>query len=491
MAIDLNNLETIQDSIVTVMGLGRFKQGSGVGATKWLMRHGAQLVITDLKTEEELRESVDDVMDWYTKYRKEFPDREIYSPVFVLGEHHENDFEEVDMVVQNPGVPRESEFVQLAAKNGISIESDVSLFFRLCPFPIYTVTGTRGKSTTTALWGEMLKTIHEKTVVAGNIGHSPLEDLDWILKETEPVPVVLELSSWLLESLENIDKGPKIAALTNVYKDHLDRYESYKAYIAAKELMFKFQKEDDIAIINKDQDTTRDAASRVHSKVYWFSLEPLAEDEQGAYIEDGKMILSIDGIKTQLCTTEEFALFGKHNFQNALAAIIGAHFAGVPHTNIAKVLKTFQGLPHRQETVREANGVMFVNDTTATSPEGVMAALDRFNKDKNIVLIAGGSSKGFSYDKMADEITKTCKQVILIDHEKYDATDAIAKAIGSRVPIKLVETMSDAVQSANAVAVRDDIILLSPGAASFGPFKNEFERGAAFVDEVKKIPGEI
>jgi UDP-N-acetylmuramoylalanine--D-glutamate ligase len=144
MALDLSDIKNFQDATVTVMGLGRYKKGSGIGAAKWLMRHGAQIVITDLKDEQELRDSVDEVMHWYTQYREEFPDREIYQPVFVLGKHNEDDFTNVDLVMQNPGVARESEYVKLAKEQGVHVESDVSLFFRYCPFPLTSISVTRG-----------------------------------------------------------------------------------------------------------------------------------------------------------------------------------------------------------------------------------------------------------------------------------------------------------------------------------------------------------
>src|SRR3989338_8749629 len=193
--IDLKTISDIQDLVVTVMGLGRFKQGSGVGAAKWLLRHGAQIVVTDLKSEKELRESVDLVSEWYETYRKEFPDRNIYAPVFALGGHREDDFTNVQLVVKNPDVPKESEYVKLAEQNCVRVESDISLFLHFYPHPVYGVTGTRGKSTTTALIGHMLASKHPKAVTAGNITHSPLEELDWMLQEKDQVPVVLEASS--------------------------------------------------------------------------------------------------------------------------------------------------------------------------------------------------------------------------------------------------------------------------------------------------------
>ena len=188
-------------------------QGSGVGAAKWLMLHGAQLVITDLKTEDELKESIEEVMKWFKIYREKYPDKQIYEPVFALGEHRDEDFTDVDFVVQNPDVPRESRFLKIAEENGVPILSDISIFFLLCPFPIVAITGAKGKTTTTTLVGEMMKLVDARTIVAGNIKVSPLEYLDEILKDERPRPIILELSSWLLESLERIGRGPDIGVV--------------------------------------------------------------------------------------------------------------------------------------------------------------------------------------------------------------------------------------------------------------------------------------
>lgn len=488
MALDLSSIKNFQDTMVTVMGLGRFKQGSGVGAAKWLMRHGAQIVITDLKSEAELKESVDEITKWYTQYKKEFTDRPIYSPIFVLGEHHEDDFTNVDLVMQNPGVARESEFVQLAKQNNIHVESDVSLFFRYCPFPIYSVTGTRGKSTTTALIGEMMRTTNPKTVIAGNITRSPLEDLDWLLEEKSPVPVVLELSSWLLESLQGLGIGPQIALLTNAYKDHLDRYDSFEHYLLAKELIFKEQKSEQIALLNADQELSNEVAARAKSKnIYWFSSQPLPEGKQGAYCNGDKLFWKFDAAPMQFAHVHDLTtLEGEHNIMNALSASLAAHFAGVSDTNIHQVLKAFVGLPGRQQIVDEIEGVVYVNDTTATSPEGVIAALKRFGNGGNIILIAGGSSKGLGFEEMAKYVREQCKFVVLFEGT---ALEDLSKAIGSNVRMLRAGSMTDAMKAAVAEAKLGDVVLLSPGTSSFGIFKNEFDRGDQFnaaVAELKK-----
>lgn len=482
--LDLSKIENFQDAMVTVMGLGRFKQGSGVGAAKWLMRNGAQIVITDLKSESELKESVDEIMKWYTEYKNTHTDHNVYAPVFVLGEHHEDDFTNVDLVMQNPGVARESEFVQLAKKEGIHVESDISLFFRYCPFPIYSITGTRGKSTTTALLGEMLKRKHPRTVIAGNITRSPLEDLDWLLEEKEFVPVVLELSSWLLESIQDLGRGPDIAILTNAYKDHLDRYASYEAYIAAKEIIFQIQKPDQIAIVNADQEITQEIVSRATSKhIHWFSGSPLAEEKFGAYREGDALKFRLDSGSSVFVNVSDVALVGEHNISNVLAGSLAAHLAGVTDDDIRETLKTFSGLPGRQQVVGEVEGVMYVNDTTATSPEGTLAALARFGNGDNIILLAGGSTKGFTFEQLENALQKECKYVVLFEGT---ATNDIEKAIGS-VPHVRVDSMKKAMEAAASVATLGDTVLLSPGTASFGVFKNEFDRGEQFEKIVQDL----
>lgn len=484
MSMNLNNPISFQGAVVTVMGLGRFKNGSGIGAAKWLMRHGAQIVITDLKNKEELKESVDEITSWYEKYKEQYPERDIYSPIFVLGEHRDDDFTDVDLVMQNPGVPRESMFVQLAKQHGISVESDMSLFFRYCPFPIYAITGTRGKSTTTALLGEMLRGVNSKTVVAGNIQRSPLEDIDWLLEEKLPVPIVLEMSSWLIDSLENTARAPDIGIFTNIFPDHLNRYSSFEAYRDSKAAMFNKQTAEQVGIFNFDQTEAKDVGEKIPGKKLWFSKNRLADGWDGAFVEDGSLVYRFGGVEEKVAAISEMKLQGEHNVANALAAVIAAKTAGLPNEVIAAALRSFSGLPGRQEVVREFNGVTYVNDTTATSPDGAIAALDRFGQKQNVVLLASGSTKGLSLELLGKTIRTTCKFVVLFEGT---ATEEFAAAIGGSVPSLRVDSMKAAVEAAFEVAKAGDTVLLSPGTASFGMFKNEFDRGDQFVALVKKL----
>ena len=229
-------------------------------------------------------------------------------------------------------------------------------------------------------------------------------------------------------------------------------------------------------------------ASRVPSKrVFWFSAKPLQTDKQGAYRDGDALVRRVDGKTVSFAHVHDLAIGGDHNVMNALAASLGAYFAGVKDEDIHQALKSFEGLPGRQELVAEVEGVTYINDTTATSPEGVIAALKRFGNGGNIVLLAGGSSKGLGFDEMAQVIRQQCKYVILFDGS---ACDDIAKSIGDGAPMVRVDSMQKAMQAAQAQAKLGDVVLLSPGTSSFGIFKNEFDRGDQFNAAVKVLEKE-
>jgi UDP-N-acetylmuramoylalanine--D-glutamate ligase len=464
------------------MGLGRYLQGSGIGAVKFLMRHGAQVTITDLQTEEDLKDSIAEVECWFKEYSKELT---VHQPVFVMGEHREQDFADVDFVVRNPGVPRESKYLKMAAEKNIPILSDVAIFYQLCPCPFMAVTGAKGKSTTTSMIGQIFSATDPKTVVAGNITVSPLEHLDQILAENEKHPIVLELSSWLLETLEDVERGPEIAVLTNLYPEHLNRYKSYDDYKAAKEIIFKHQGTDQWSVLNYDQDDVRQVAERVPSQIVWFSKNEI-DDENAVFVRGSKIVVRLNGSEDEIMGVDQLGAQGDHNLENALASIAVASISQVPAETIVSVLSEFKGIADRQEIIREVNGVTYVNDTTATAPAGAVAALRRFsgNDKRELVLLAGGASKNLPYDSMVEEIKKVCKFVILFEGE---ATDELEEMIGDAVLTQRVGSMSEAVQVASEKADGKGVVLLSPGCASFGMFKNEFDRGDQFKDEVTKL----
>lgn len=485
VSMDFSSIDHFQDAVVTVMGLGRYKQGSGLGAAKWLIRHGAQTIITDLKDEVELEESMNLVMEYYRAYRDMFPERVIYQPLFVLGEHRKEDFTEVDLVVQNPGVPSESEFIIAAKAKGIPIESDVSLFFRFCPYPVIGVTGTKGKTTTTKMIGEMLQVVDEKAVIAGNIKVSPLEHLDDVLLRGEPTLIVLELSSWLLESLPDafreMNEGPDIAILTNVYPDHLNRYPNYEAYIKSKEIIFDQQSAGQYTILNYDHDIVRGMEPRVKGKLFWTSKSALEHD--GCFVRDGMIIFRQDGKEREIVPLASVSLKGEHNIDNILAATCAGMLRAIPIDVIRAVAREFQGVSDRQELVREVDEISYINDTTATNPDAVIAALKRFGADGDIILIAGGEDKKMAYEGLGEVINETCKQVLLF---KGSASELLAPLV--KKPIETgFDSMLSAVNRAHELAVKGDIVLMSPGAASFNMFQNEFDRGEQFREAVRNL----
>jgi UDP-N-acetylmuramoylalanine--D-glutamate ligase len=323
-----------------------------------------------------------------------------------------------------------------------------------------------------------------RAVTAGNIKVSPLEFLDEILKDDKPRPIVLELSSSLIESLGDSGRGPDIGILTNMFPDHLNRYGSYEEYKLAKEMMFKMQKPDAFAIINKDNPDAAAVAPSVPSKLYWFTRGEDLGGVGGTFVKDGKVIFRQGGKDEEIITVADVALEGEHNLENVLAAVCAAKVHGTPNEAIISALKTFKGMPERQEVLREVNGVTYVDDTTATSPEGAMAALKRFGQKGKVVLLAGGASKNLPLGDLGKMIRTTCKYVVLFEGT---ATDDFVKAIGDSVPTVRVKSMAEAMQAASSVAQSGDIVLLSPGTASFGIFKNEFDRGAQFKEAVAKL----
>jgi UDP-N-acetylmuramoylalanine--D-glutamate ligase len=485
--MDYKDIASFQDAVVTVMGLGRYQQGSGLGATKWLMRHGAQVIITDLKDEQELEESMSLVTEWYEKYRDKYPDRVIYQPLFVLGEHRKEHFVDVDLVVKNPAVPTDSKFIQHAQEAGIPVESDVSLFFRFCPYPLIAVTGTKGKTTTTKLIGEILKAKDDAAVIAGNVNISPLEHLDEVISRGEPTPIVLELSSWLLESMPNafkdLKKGPDISVLTNIYPDHLDRYHSYGDYIHTKEIIFEWQNADQFTVLNFDNELTKEMEIRVKGHLYATSKDPI--NREGCFLKDGVIVYKNQDSEEKIMPYADVALKGEHNIENILTAICAAKLYGIDTPAIVEALKSFEGVSDRQELVREVNEITYINDTTATNPDAVIAALNRFGADSDVILISGGVNKEMDFDHIGGAIARTCKQVLLFEG---DASDAIEASVGGKVPVeKGFKDMESIVARATELSASGDIVLLSPGAASFNLFKNEFDRGEQFREAVRNI----
>ena len=466
------------------MGLGL--HGGGLAVAKFLAKRGAQVTVTDLKTAKQLAKSLKQLKGHKIRY--------------VLGKHQLADFVKADMVIKNPGVHGPNKFLEAAGKNHVPIETDLSLFFQLCPSQkTIGITGTKGKSTTSSLVYEIIKAYDRQAILGGNIRISPLDYLSKIKKDT---PVVLELSSWQLEGLKNIKVSPHYALVTNVLRDHLNTYSGMADYSQAKALIFAFQNQSDFAVLNKDNADTRAMAKKVKSHLYWYSLKKLGAKENGAYLDKGWLVFkkgnkkssfALASAKTskaiedkeKIISVKDIQLKGAHNLSNISGAISLTKIFGVPSAIIKKVVSNFKGIEGRLELIREFNKIKYYNDTTATTPDAVIAALNTLGK--NIVLLAGGTDKKLEFKELAKTIKNKVQALILF---KGTATDKLIKElrkINYRKDLVLVISMTEAFKAAKKILKPADIFLLSPGAASFGIFINEFDRGEQFNQAIRKL----
>lgn len=455
---------------VLLMGLGL--QGRGVGDTRIFLEAGARVTVTDVRSEKELRSSL--------KKLEGLPIR------FTLGRHEKEDFETHDMVIRNPDVPAQSPFLKIARDAGIPIKMDSSLFARYCPLPIVGVTGTRGKTTTTMMIYEILRKLYRGRVyLGGNIpGKATLELLKKVSRvaqvpqvaqaHTQPI-VVLELSSWELQGWRDEKISPHVAVFTNLYEDHLNRYASMEEYFQDKLAILQFQKKTDWAILNADNSWTKKAAAETNVRIKWFSSTDLPRD----------VLLRVPG---------------EHNRVNAAAALQAASILGVKGKVGLKIVEGFRGVPSRLETIATIDGVDYINDTTSTTPAAGIAALQAIKKP--IILIAGGSSKKLNLQPFTEEIIKRAKHVIFLSGEGTDEllshlkelevsqTSGIKTNVYETAAKKLIAGVYNdfkiAIFRARELAESGDVVLLSPGCASFSMFPNEFQRGDQFNHIVRQ-----
>lgn len=449
---------------VLVLGLGL--HGGGVAVTRWLVKNKANVVVTDIKTRQQLASSIKNLHGLPIK--------------FVLGKHPIKLLKDCQMIVQNPGVPADSKFLLVAKKAGIPIENEASLFLKLCPTKkLVAVTGTRGKSTTVSVLGTILREKWPSTLVAGNIRDTVLFDI--LDKLTSNSVVVLELSSWQLEVVGQHKLRIPTAVITNVMPDHLNRYKNFASYSQAKANIFRSQNKEDSLILNYDNDVTKKFSRLAKSRVYWFSQKK--EIHRGCFVRSGNIYWRNNGKDKLLFKQDDINIIGSHNVANILAASTAAALWGVGATQIKKGIKKFKGLHDRLEFVRKFNNVSYYNDTTSTTPDSAIAALKAF-KNKSKILIAGGMDKKLSYKELAEVIKHQSVVVILLPGT---ATPKIQQALRGYKKQLLARTMNEAVGFARDMAAPDSIVLLSPAAASFGLFLHEFDRGQKFIQAVKLL----
>lgn len=440
---------------------------------KFLAENDArEIIVTDIKSREELGASLEKL----AKYK---------NIAYILGQHRTEDFTNVDMVIKNPVIPWTNEYVKLALKHKVPVEMDSSIFFSLCKAPIIGITGTKGKTTTASLSAHILEQAKKKVV---RIGIGQMGVLGNFSKITPESIVVFELSSWRLSALGRIKKSPHLAVLTNIYPDHLNYYKTPEAYAADKKNIFLFQKQRDILVANFDDEAVRDMAQDAKGDVIWFSQKRKI-DGDGVWVKDEKVYVRKGGEEKEFMSLAQIPLKGEHNIANVLAAVTAMLAYGLTLKQVASGIESFPKIPHRLEYIGEKNGVRYYNDTAATIPEAAIAALHFFVDP--IILIAGGSDKKLQFDVFAKEILKHSKGLILF---KGEATEKLLRALKDHLPTKrkdrkfeVVESMAKAVELASMCAEVGDVILLSPGAASFGVFQNEFDRGEQFRKAVEEL----
>jgi len=432
---------------VLVMGLGT--HGGGVGTARYLAKKGAKVRVTDLKPASQLASSLEKLSSLPIK--------------FTLGKHRPEDFLEAEVVVRNPDVPKDSPFLKIAQENGAKIEMESSIFFEELPSSkTIGITGTKGKTTTTMLVYQMLKEAGKKVVVGGNLEISLLELLPQIDKDTW---VVAELSSWQTEGLEICQKSPHVAVITNIFPDHLNRYQKMEKYVEAKKFILKYQNKNDYKVLNKNNPYTPELTLASPSKNFFFEKK---------------------GLNPQIRQASH--LLGEHNLENLAAMETVGKILGIKTQTMVRAVKQFSSPPHRLEKVREIKGVTFYNDSAATNPDAAIAALGSFGK-KPIIWILGGADKNLDFKKLATTSTgANIKAAILLNGSATPKIkEAFEKANISFPFFGPFDDFEKAVKKAYQLAGEKEVVLLSPGVASFGMFKNEFDRGEKFKKIVNSL----
>lgn len=423
---------------ITIMGLGLL--GRGAGISKFLAECGARLIITDLKTKKELSSSVKNLK----KFKK---------IKYIFGKHRLEDFKNRDYIIKSAGVPLNSIYIKTAKKYCVPIEMDASFFAKFTESMLIGVTGTRGKSTVSYLIYEILKQAKKDVYLAGNIKGTAT--LPLLKKVNNKSIVILELDSWQLQGFGDSKISPHISVFINFMHDHMNYYKgNMNKYWKDKTNIYKYQNKNDYCICNKN------LMEKIHTKA--------------TKIPFTKKILSKDW---------NVKLIGEHNKENIVVAIEVAKLLNISMKKIKSAVEEFRGVSGRLEKVKLYKGIEIYNDTNSTTPDATSVALSALS-NKNIILICGGADKNLSYKNFSKTLPQKTKAIIFLPGT---ATEKIIKNFPHKTQYKLVTSLSTAVKCALQCAVKGDIVLFSPASASFGLFKNEYDRGEKFLNIIKKL----
>ncbi|MBI4246687.1 MAG: UDP-N-acetylmuramoyl-L-alanine--D-glutamate ligase [Candidatus Rokubacteria bacterium] len=443
-------LATLAGKRVAVVGLAR----SGVAAARLLQAAGARVVAADLKPLDALGPDV----------------RRLGASgvTLVVGGPHADVVRDAELVVVSPGVPLDSPQLAPARAAGVPMIGELELGWRALEADTIAITGTNGKTTTTALTGVLLREQARPVLVAGNIGtplaaHAPGFAADGI--------IVCEVSSFQLETIDAFQ--PRVAVVLNVTPDHLDRHGSFEAYLEAKARIFLNQTEADCAVLNADDEATRALARRTRARVVWFSRR--RQLDHGVFVEGDWIAAKLNGHVERICPLADIFLRGAHNVENTLAATAGALWTGIAPEAIRRGIARFRGVPHRIEFIRDLKGVHYYNDSKGTNVASTIKALESFTE--RVVLIAGGLGKGQDWAPLAQAARGRVLQAIVLGQDGPRIAAALAAA---GVPVASAASLEAALHAARAAAAPGDVVLLSPACASFDMFQNFEHRGDVF-----------
>lgn len=459
---------------VAIIGFGR----QGKALARWLPDVADSVIVNDARSAQEVQ------LD-----RLQFPGVE-----FVLGRHPENILDDVDVVCVSGGVPLDLPILQRAVERDAVLTNDAQLFMERCPAPVIGITGSAGKTTTTTLVGQMLKNAGYQTWVGGNIGDVLLDHLAEIKPDDR---VVMELSSFQLELMTC---SPQVAAILNITPNHLDRHGTMENYVRAKANILKYQRPQDVAVLNYDNSITRSLGDNVAmGELAWFSMMELVPD--GAFMAGERLLLagaaSYDYVPHMLVSQQDIPLRGDHNVANVLAAcaIVGSvglaiDRPGIEPDILRDTIKNFEAVPHRLEVVREVNGVTYINDSIATAPERLLAALRSFKEP--LVLLIGGADKDLPWEEAIHlALQKSRHLVIFGEGGKKQVRDKVLPLLQMmRIPedqLTCVDTLDEAVKRAAEVAESGDVVLMSPGGTSYDAYPDFAARGEHFRQLVRDL----
>lgn len=464
------DIDKLKDKKVAILGLGI----EGVALARFLKDKVKKIALLDIvskeklldRAEEESNSELKELLSQANKYEMN------------LGNSYLENLTDFEVIFRTPGIPYFNSEIQKAKESGVEVSSQIKLFFDLCPAKIVGITGTKGKGTTASLIESILKiNCKRKVFVAGNIGKPAITLLDEIGKEDI---VILELSSFQLQDLE---KSPHIAVITNLSIDHLDYHRDREEYQDAKRAIYEYQSSHDHLVVNSKLNT--EYYKGANSEVRVFS--GFGEIGGEAHVSSGDnnkhtVYLKTDKGKEKIVSEDDVSLKGDHNLENIAAASLVASILGLGAKQIKEGVKKFKGLPHRLEFVAEVNGVSYFNDSFATNPEPTIAAIDAFKRDK--ILILGGSSKGANFEPLATKIvSNNVVAVILIGNEAKKIKKSLKDKHFSGQIIN-ADSLREVIKKSKEISKENDVVVFSPACASFDMFKNYKDRGNKFRDAV-------